>query len=474
LIAGLALRAGVYLRNAPIWHDELFIVFNLLHKNFGELLGPLTFMQAAPPLFLWAERTLVLILGDSTYALRLLPFLASCAALVLFWRITIVTLEPSSTRWAVLFFAGSDMLLRHTYETKPYALDLFWSTLLIWLYQRSGNWPLAPRFVTFALLAPIVLGSSYAGPFLYTGLLVALLSRTIRACWLGRAAYAACTLTVVGTAIILVLGPIRAQRSADLVSYWQHIGHYPPWSRWWFVPWWTINSTLEIGRYCYKPAGQVFALLAAIGGFRLCRRHGRELVSTMLLPVIISLCGSLAGLCPYGGSRLYIYAAPAYFLMLASSIPPVLAWLATKSQLARLGGRLLLVLPALMGAYHAIGPLTRPDCQEPADYVLRCRHQNDLVAANNCESLYYFRCLGSRFIPLNPWPVAWPHIPQPRAAHDRLWLIVRGETIRARRATAQNLLGTRWRAFGECEFRSFAVYSCTPVEWLARDIAPPI
>src|SRR5205823_10849940 len=79
---GLALRLYHYLRDPSMWHDEAALVLNVLGKSFTGLLGPLFFAEAAPPLFLWVEKAVALLLGDGTFALRLVPFLASCAALV--------------------------------------------------------------------------------------------------------------------------------------------------------------------------------------------------------------------------------------------------------------------------------------------------------------------------------------------------------------------------------------------------------
>src|SRR5437762_13901671 len=83
VMLGLGLRLYHYVRNPSMWHDEAALVLNVLHKGFLDLLGPLSFAEAAPPAFLWIEKAVTLLLGDSTYALRLIPFLASCATLLL-------------------------------------------------------------------------------------------------------------------------------------------------------------------------------------------------------------------------------------------------------------------------------------------------------------------------------------------------------------------------------------------------------
>ncbi len=83
LALGLALRGYHYFREPSMWHDEAAVAVNVLNRGYADLLGPLTFHEAAPPLFLWLEKTVCLALGDGVFALRLPAFLASCIALPL-------------------------------------------------------------------------------------------------------------------------------------------------------------------------------------------------------------------------------------------------------------------------------------------------------------------------------------------------------------------------------------------------------
>src|SRR6478609_6762568 len=84
--AGVGLRAFHFVRDPSMWHDEAALVLNVLQKRFGELLGPLRFAEAAPPLFLWIERAVSLSLGDTSLALRFVPFIASCLVVALVAR----------------------------------------------------------------------------------------------------------------------------------------------------------------------------------------------------------------------------------------------------------------------------------------------------------------------------------------------------------------------------------------------------
>ncbi len=253
VLLGLALRAFGYLRDPSMWHDEAAAVLNVLGKNFAEMLGPLFCNNPSPPLFLWAERAVVLILGDSTYALRLLPFLASAVALVLFVRIARDLLAPAAVPWAVFLFAINDHLLWHASEAKPYSIDVLGATVLLLAWSRGRGLSFGRRLLWFGLPAPLIIWASYPGCFLYGGVLLALLpalwrERTRPTAWL---AYAGLALTVVVSFLLLYLGPIRAQRNTQIDSCWG-LG-FPAWDRsGWAVLGWAVKSTLDACCYCWR------------------------------------------------------------------------------------------------------------------------------------------------------------------------------------------------------------------------------
>src|SRR5690349_563314 len=171
---GLGLRLYHFLRDPSVWHDEAALVLNVLDKGFLDLLGTLSFAEAAPPLFLWMEKAATLLLGDGPHALRLVPFLASCAALVLMVPVARRILRPSAVPAALLLLACSDHLLWHSCEAKPYAVDVFAETILLAVFCWTGSWPLRARLLVFGLLGPVLIFLAYPGCFLCGGLLVAL------------------------------------------------------------------------------------------------------------------------------------------------------------------------------------------------------------------------------------------------------------------------------------------------------------
>ncbi len=139
VLLGLGLRAYHYLRGPAVWQDEAALILNVLDKDYGALLGPLRFHEAAPPLFLWLEKAVSTTLGDEPLALRLPPFLASCAALLLMVPVARRLLPAAAVPWAVLLFACSEQLSWHACEAKPYAFDVLAATVLLFICVSRGQ-----------------------------------------------------------------------------------------------------------------------------------------------------------------------------------------------------------------------------------------------------------------------------------------------------------------------------------------------
>lgn len=436
IVLGLALRLYHYLVNPSMWHDEAALVLNVLRKSFAELLGPLLFSEAAPPLFLWIEKGVILALGDSTFALRLVPFLASCTALVLLVPLARRLLDPAAVPWAVLFFACSDQLLWHASEAKSYALDVLAAVVVAVLFVTTRAWRPTGRFILFAGLAPVVIFLSYPGCFLYGGVLLALLPIVCRArrwtAWLG---YGLLTTTVFASFVLLVLGPARAQRDTAMMSCWLEC--FPNWQRPWTVPLWTLLSTLEVARYCCEPVGQVLVPLAVAGAVGWWRRGQRAELLLLLVPVALAWVASCVRAYPYAGARILVYASPALLLLLAESVPPLLTWLQARSRLAMVAVFLVFLAPAARVAQHLVVPRVRADCVGAAEYVLSHRQPADLVTANHWEYEYYFRHLGDAF-------AAQATALTPLS--DRIWLVLTDADMEDRLQLGQQLCPAGWHA----------------------------
>jgi hypothetical protein len=469
VLLGLALRLYHYLRDPSMWHDEAALVVNVLGKSFAELLGPLFYAEAAPPLFLWLEKAVTQFLGDGTYALRLLPFLASCASLLLMVPIAKRLLSPSAVPWALLIFACSDHLLWHSCEAKPYAVDVFAATLTIALFCLTDSWPLGYRLLLCAVIAPCLIFLVYPGCFLCGGLLVSLLPRVVRSGnrtrWLG---YALLTWAVFASFAVLVVGPIHAQRCERMNLCW--VDCFPAWDRPWSIPLWTLMQSLNLFSYCCEPLGQGYALLAGIGGFCLWRRGLRSALVLLVLPILLALFASFVKAYPYDGSRVLIYAAPALVLLVAEGVAPCLkklletasqcAGYTSQATLARIGSAALvvyLVLPLGRALQRVLLPWPRADCAGAASFVWTHRRSDEPVAGNHWEYAYYFRDLGSSFILLDGKP--FPHT-------QRLWVVITGLEPTESLGFANHLTPGGWQVRQQHKFERTSVF------FLSREDGP--
>jgi hypothetical protein len=444
---GIGLRSYHYLRNPSMWHDEAALVLNVLGKSFGELLGPLYFAEAAPPLFLWAEKAVTVLLGDSTFALRLLPFLASCASLLLTLPLARSMLSPRAVPWAVFLTASSDQLLWHASEAKPYSVDVFAASVLLWLYCRGRSKSMERLLVQYTILAPVVILLAFPGCFLYGGVLVALLPRVWRLCrakiWL---AYGALALTVIASFLLLLAGPIHAQRCEAMERCW--LDCFPPYDNPARVPLWVVVSSLEILHYCTEPAGHVLGPLLPVGILCLWRRS-RSVTVLLLVPIALALLASLGRAYPYGGTRVLAYAAPAVFLLLAEGIGVSLNWLRSHHQFAAAALCPILMLPLGLVAGHAVIPAGRADCAGASRYVQAHFRPGERITSNAWECLYYFRHAGVGFVPMTDLS---------SLAETRLWLIFSGVTLPERQQVPQQLAPGDWRVVRQREYSRTTVF----------------
>jgi hypothetical protein len=456
---GLAVRLFNYVRNPSLWHDEAALVLNVIHQDFSHLLGPLLYAEAAPPLFLWAERAAVLLLGDSTFALRLLPFLAGCGSLLLFVYVARSLLPPRAVPWAVLLFALNDHLLWHAGEAKPYSIDVLLATGLLALWCATRRWPLERRLLAYAISAPFTIWIVYPGSFLMGGVVIAVLpalwlERARARCWL---AYGTLVLAVAVAFLLLYAGPARAQRNAAMDACWTT--GFPPWGQGaWAFAVWVVKSTLDALCYCCAPVGNVLAPVIAAGSVALWRRGERASQLLLLVPAGLALVAACVGGYPFGGSRVLVYMAPAVVLLLAAGIPPALDWLAARSRLAA-AALVLVVLVAVGTACRSTAlPAGRPDVAAASRFVLAGLQPGDLVMGNAWENDYYFRHLQGEFV---------PGVSLPRLPDGGLWLVVVAATAGDRDAVSQAMTPAGWEPVVRREFAR------TTVVLLRRPAAPP-
>jgi len=455
VLLGLGLRSYHYLRGPSLWHDEAAVILNVLDKSYSQLLGPLFFSEAAPPLFLWVEKAAGWGLGDNTYVWRLVPFLASCVALCLMAPIAKRVLRPEAVPWALLLFACSDRILWHSCESKPYTVDLLCATVFLGVFCWTRAWTPGRQLSLYIALAPPFIFLSYPACFLYGGLMLALLPAVWREQGRGgKVAYGLLALVVGASFLLLVRGPVHAQRNDQLMWFWER--QFPHWERPWTVPGWTVVSTFEMLRYCCKPTGGLLGIVAVAGAVALWRGGHKALVTLLLVPIALAVVGAYLKHYPFGHARVELYAAPAVVLCIAAGIAPVLGWCRAHFRPAAVVVVVCLVAPLGLTFYRVANPWERPDSAGATAYVLSHRMPGDAVEGNQWEYEYYFRCLGSTYKPQASQgsPQASQDSSQveaPPSSGERLWVVAGGPTVEARVRLIQSPCFKDWHVLERCD-----------------------
>ena len=146
VLLGLLLRTYHYLRDPAVWHDEAAVIVNILSLDFDQLLGLLRQTQAAPPLFLWLEKATLLAFGDSTLELRLPVFFATLPTIFLVAWVARREAGPWAAVVATALITGSDRLLWHACEVKPYSFDVFCTAGLLAAFSATARAQVATGF----------------------------------------------------------------------------------------------------------------------------------------------------------------------------------------------------------------------------------------------------------------------------------------------------------------------------------------
>jgi uncharacterized membrane protein len=121
---GVAVRLVAYLYNRSLWRDEALLASNIESRSYAGLLQPLDNQQAAPVGFLMLEHFVVQVLGNSEYALRLVPLLAGIASLFLLRSVARKSLAREAVPIALGFFAISEKVVYYSSEVKQYSTDV--------------------------------------------------------------------------------------------------------------------------------------------------------------------------------------------------------------------------------------------------------------------------------------------------------------------------------------------------------------
>jgi hypothetical protein len=367
---GFVARLFRYALDGSIWNDEAAVALNLLRRDFEGLTHALDERQVAPVLFLWTERAVMLALGSSGLALRLVPLLFGLAGLALYWDFSRRAARPTAAAFAIGIVAVARWPVMMSSTLKPYTADMLCSTLLMalavrWRQNPERSWPL----VALSLVVPFCLGMSYPTVFVAGAvslyLLPAVRQQRDRRSVALFACYNLAALAGFVAVYALVLRQAGDPQTADLKEfmrvYWKH--GFPPAAPLDFF-WWAVK--IHTGRLMSFPwgdgnGGSTLTALLFLTGVWACFRSGnRSLLVLCLTPFALNFAAAVLRQYPYGAcTRLSMHLAPAICLMIGTGLAHLVEAIPLlRKRLA--GATTVLVMFALFGAGEMIADACKP------------------------------------------------------------------------------------------------------------------
>jgi hypothetical protein len=355
VVLGVLCRLFRYLMRFPIWGDEAYIIVNLLDRDFAGLTRRLDCCQVAPLLFLWIQKVVLLLLGSSELALRLVPLLAGLAGLFLLAYLARLTLDSLAATCAVGLFAVARWPVSLATVVKPYSFDLVAALVLlipaVHFLRRPSSDPHRVRWlILLALVVPGALLASYPAVFVAGGVSLALVGAVgTSGSWRVRGWFLAYNAVLVATflGVYLLVGREQQTGNVDtfMQNYWAH--GFPP-AGWSVVPW---LLSIHSGRMMAYPVGDsnfgsiLTFLLFLVGVVRF--RHRPTFLVLCLAPFALNMLAAALHKYPYGGCcRLSQHLAPAVCLLAGGG----LAWVYRRLGTTRAGAlRAAVVFSALIG-----------------------------------------------------------------------------------------------------------------------------
>ena len=315
---GMVGRLKQYVARPSYWNDEAAVVANVICRDWRHLLDRLDYAQAAPPLFLWAERGMYLQFGRGEYSLRLLPMLCGLIVLPLYAKLAWRTLPPASACWAVGWFCFFQRMVHGSQNVKQYSGDVLVAVLLLLAVFGLKEGASAARKILFlSLTAAISLWFSFPVPFLFGALSLILLPDCVRG---GRRSAMA---WLCGNAVVLfsfvALSRIVLSHPADpsLVEFWRD--SFPDFNHPLWIPVWLAGQIYGLFGYPFTSFSALSTALAVLGTLALIKTGQSKLVAALLWTFALAFLAATLHRYPFPGRhRLGLYLIPLALLILGA------------------------------------------------------------------------------------------------------------------------------------------------------------
>lgn len=316
VLLGAAVRIRQWAVGRSLWLDEALIGESLVSRGYTALVTePLLHNQAAPVLWLWAERLAIDLFGTDERVLRIVPMLAGFAVLGLTWALARRLLPAVVVPVPVAIVALSPSLTYYANEVKQYSSDVAVVLVLVLLALRAMR---GTRDVAvLAAAGAVLLWLSHAAVLALAGIsLVLVLRHAVGRRWREAVLTAGVLsgwLVSLGVAFVLVLDDLRDNRVLE--DYWAYT--FPTddgLARWIGRRWLDLTET---------PLGlrlpELALALLALGAARLLWVARARGAAALAIVAMATLAASLSAY-PFAG-RLSLWLVPLAALAIGALVP---------------------------------------------------------------------------------------------------------------------------------------------------------
>jgi uncharacterized membrane protein len=378
ILFGAAVRVAQYTSNRSLWLDEAALALNIVNRSPDQLLLPLDYHQGAPIGFLLMQWLAVKVLGNSEYALRLLPLVSGIATLFLFYVVAKRAVGTTAALIGLALAAASHYLIYYAAEAKQYSTDAALGLLVIGGGLYLSRQPVRARQALLAgFCGAVVIWFSHPATFVLAAVGVSIgLACIVRREWRGLmwlALAVAIWLLSFSAAYLVSLGSLSADRT--LLAYWQ-FGFAP------IVPLnlnWYPASFLEM----FDDPGGIpqtgLAALAFIVGMIALGRKSQFKLGLLGLPILVAVFVSALQKYPFA-QRMILFLVPIWLMLIAAGVADIL--MQTRNRTAVIGLALVILLlfqPAADAAGILRAPLVRVEIRPAVDYIRAHDQAGDLL-----------------------------------------------------------------------------------------------
>jgi len=384
VVLGITLRLRQYLVNRSLWVDEAMLALNIVNRTFGELTRPLDYNQGAPLGFLFAEKLIVLILGNHDYTLRLFPIFSGLVSIYLIYRIAIEYFGTPGI-FAVLSLSISSSLIYYSSELKQYSSDVMLALLLTYLsilcIQQESH---TRNFILLGIAGVLSIWVSHPSAFIVAGIGIILMIEKLH-----KKAYTQIP-WIIGVGIMWSITFLTTYAvslryliaNKNLNNYWQNdFMPLPPWEN---IGWYknVFISLLPGISLNQQYIAEISLVLTLIGIASLVTRN-KKIALLVIFPFILSAAASIMHRYPMNGRFIY-FLIPFLALLMAEGLGlmySIFAKLNPKIALFVYGSIALLILwpPITSAINNAIAPPMGEDIKPILTYIQTNMQENDLV-----------------------------------------------------------------------------------------------